>query len=162
MFADLCLPFLLLLAGLVFSRLLCRNFTFHLRVICAVIDSLFCISCNQITSFLILVLKVIIWKTCGWSASLFFEKLFVRHTNKNWNISQRLIVKTFLKAFAFKDMDRRITGLIYLSNDSFKVERRSSLTKISKKSFHRVKKCWKCYVVTRLPNVKYFLMMRGD
>ena len=60
MFADLCLPFLLLLAGLVFSRLLCRNFTFHLRVICAVIDSLFCISCNQKTSFLILVLKVII------------------------------------------------------------------------------------------------------
>ena len=21
---------------------------------------------------------------------------------------------------------------------------------------------WKCYVVTRLPNVKYFLMIRGD
>ena len=32
MFADLCLPFLLLLAGLAFSRLLCRNFTFHLQI----------------------------------------------------------------------------------------------------------------------------------
>ena len=38
-------------------------------VICAVIDSLFCISCNQITRFLILVLKVIIWKTWRWMPS---------------------------------------------------------------------------------------------
>ena len=50
----------------IWLQLMQNKLSITARVICAVIDSLFCICCNQITRFLILVLKVIIWKTWRW------------------------------------------------------------------------------------------------
>ena len=56
-----------------------------------------------------------------------------------------------------------IIWLEYLSSNSFLVERRSFLTSISKKSFHGIKMCWKCYtIVTYATKCEKFLNENGE